>query len=53
MIRFRKGKPVGIYYSQHVDGKAWSWNDSTISKLGDRVGETSVSPNVEHVPNPQ
>lgn len=37
MVRFRDGKPVGIYYSQHVDGEGYDWNDAAVSKAGDRV----------------
>ncbi|KAF4978212.1 hypothetical protein FZEAL_5373 [Fusarium zealandicum] len=36
MIRFRKGKPVGIYYSQHVDGQAYNWDDSRVSMTDGR-----------------
>ncbi|KAM5354828.1 hypothetical protein ACJ41O_001474 [Fusarium nematophilum] len=36
MIRFRDGKPVGIFYSQHVDGRAFEWDDPEISKLDGR-----------------
>lgn len=27
MVRFREGKPVGIYFSQHIDGAAYDWDD--------------------------
>ncbi|KAH9231839.1 hypothetical protein K456DRAFT_1895974 [Colletotrichum gloeosporioides 23] len=36
MVRFRDGKPTGIYFSQHVDGAAYDWDDSTISKIDER-----------------
>ncbi|KAH7130944.1 vacuolar protein sorting-associated protein 62 [Dactylonectria macrodidyma] len=36
MIRFRDGKPTGIFYSQHVDGMAYDWDDETISKTDGR-----------------
>ncbi|KAK7423560.1 hypothetical protein QQX98_001018 [Neonectria punicea] len=29
MVRFRNGEPIGIYYSQHVDGEAYDWADAT------------------------
>ncbi|KAJ9130976.1 Vacuolar protein sorting-associated protein 62 [Pleurostoma richardsiae] len=32
MVRFQDGKPVGIFYSQHVDGAAYDWNDPLLSK---------------------
>ncbi|KAJ3541102.1 hypothetical protein NM208_g4764 [Fusarium decemcellulare] len=32
MIRFKDGKPIGIYYSQHVDGAAFDWDDAKVSK---------------------
>jgi len=37
MIRFRNGKPVGIYFSQHRDGKAYDWDDPVLSKTDGRV----------------
>ncbi|KAK1561488.1 vacuolar protein sorting-associated protein 62 [Colletotrichum navitas] len=36
MIRFRDGKPVGIYFSQHVDGSSYSWDDPELSKTDGR-----------------
>ncbi|KXH47425.1 vacuolar protein sorting-associated protein 62 [Colletotrichum simmondsii] len=36
MIRFRDGKPTGIYYSQHVDGASFNWDDSAITKTDGR-----------------
>ncbi|KAF7542384.1 hypothetical protein G7Z17_g11619 [Cylindrodendrum hubeiense] len=36
MVRFRDGKPVGIYYSQHVDGMAYDWDDETVNKTDGR-----------------
>ncbi|KDN71289.1 putative vacuolar protein sorting-associated protein 62 [Colletotrichum sublineola] len=36
MIRFRDGKPVGIYFSQHVDGASYSWDDSELSTTDGR-----------------
>lgn len=41
MVRFKDGKPTGIYLSQHVDGAAYDWDDSKISKIGERVRRTS------------
>lgn len=35
MIRFHNGTPVGMYFSQHVDGEAYQWDDSTLSKTND------------------
>lgn len=37
MIRFRGGKPVGIYYSEHQDGSAYDWDDAALSVEGERV----------------
>ncbi|KAI0177536.1 hypothetical protein BJ166DRAFT_25813 [Pestalotiopsis sp. NC0098] len=36
MIRFRGGKPVGIYYSQHQDGSAYDWDDAALSVEDER-----------------
>ncbi|KAF2845704.1 hypothetical protein T440DRAFT_260367 [Plenodomus tracheiphilus IPT5] len=36
MIRFRDGKPTGIYYSQHGDGRAYEWDDTELSKQDGR-----------------
>ncbi|KAK1624692.1 vacuolar protein sorting-associated protein 62 [Colletotrichum phormii] len=36
MIRFKDGKPTGIYYSQHVDGASFSWDDSALKKADGR-----------------
>ncbi|KAJ4865595.1 vacuolar protein sorting-associated protein 62 domain-containing protein [Trichoderma breve] len=36
MVRFRDGKPTGIYYSQHVSGSAYNWNDKALSMKGGR-----------------
>ncbi|KAK1830649.1 hypothetical protein QBC39DRAFT_105303 [Podospora conica] len=36
MVRFRDGKPTGIYFSQHRDGAAYSWHDSTVTKRDGR-----------------
>ncbi|EXJ77425.1 hypothetical protein A1O3_09651 [Capronia epimyces CBS 606.96] len=37
MIRFKNGKPTGIYFSQHGSGQACKWDDgSCVSKDGDR-----------------
>ncbi|OLN97839.1 putative vacuolar protein sorting-associated protein TDA6-like protein 1 [Colletotrichum chlorophyti] len=36
MIRFRDGKPVGIYFSQHVDGAAYSWDSPKLTKSDGR-----------------
>ena len=37
MIRFRGGKPTGIYYSEHSDGSAYDWDDKTLSIEDERV----------------
>jgi len=38
MIRFKAGKPTGIWFSQHKFGLACSWADEIcFSKKGDRV----------------
>lgn len=37
MVRFRNGKPVGIFYSQHAGGAAYEWNDPTLSITDGRV----------------
>lgn len=37
MVRFRDGKPTGIYYSQHEDGAAYKWDDDTLSIENERV----------------
>lgn len=37
MVRFHNGTPVGIYYSQHVDGMAYDWDDPTVNKTDGRV----------------
>ena len=37
MVRFRKGKPTGIYYSQHRDGAAYGWNDAALTMENERV----------------
>lgn len=42
MVRFRDGKPTGIYFSQHRDGAAYSWDDSTVSKRDGRVSCSSL-----------
>ncbi|RGP70967.1 aat family amino acid transporter [Fusarium sporotrichioides] len=31
MVRFHNGTPVGVYYSQHVDGVGFKWDDSSIN----------------------
>ncbi|KAL6691239.1 hypothetical protein J3F84DRAFT_167744 [Trichoderma pleuroticola] len=36
MVRFRDGKPTGIYYSQHVSGSAYNWNDKALSMKDER-----------------
>jgi hypothetical protein len=40
MVRFRDGKPTGIYYSQHAGGAAYDWNDMTLSMKAGRVCES-------------
>lgn len=42
MVRFRDGKPTGIYFSQHRDGAAYSWDDSTVTKRDGRVSCSSL-----------
>lgn len=37
MIRFRDGKPIGIWYSQHVTGAAYKWDHKALSMKDDRV----------------
>lgn len=37
MVRFRGGKPTGIYFSQHSDGSAYDWNDETLTVENERV----------------
>lgn len=37
MIRFRDGKPRGIYYSQHVTGEVYEWNDKRLTIEAGRV----------------
>lgn len=39
MIRFKDGKPDGIYYSQHLGGAAYQWDDPKVSKVDGRVGD--------------
>lgn len=51
MVRFRDGKPIGIYYSQHVDGKAYGWDDPIISKVDGRVCQASASHYLNARPN--
>ncbi|PTB70116.1 hypothetical protein BBK36DRAFT_1173339 [Trichoderma citrinoviride] len=36
MVRFRDGKPIGIWYSQHVSGAAYDWNHKALSKEDER-----------------
>ncbi|KAH6893365.1 vacuolar protein sorting-associated protein 62 [Thelonectria olida] len=35
MVRFQDGKPIGIYYSQHIDGRGYYWDDSTLNITDD------------------
>lgn len=37
MVRFRDGKPTGIYFSQHSDGAAYKWSDAALSMEDERV----------------
>lgn len=37
MVRFRGGKPVGIYYSQHEGGTAYDWDASELTLEDERV----------------
>lgn len=43
MIRFRNGQPIGIYYSQHRDGKGYVWDARAVSKKDDRVCQMMTS----------
>ncbi|KAG5982253.1 hypothetical protein E4U55_002144 [Claviceps digitariae] len=36
MVRFHRGRPVGIYYSQHEDGAAYAWSDAELSLKDER-----------------
>ncbi|UKZ74667.1 hypothetical protein TrVFT333_002337 [Trichoderma virens FT-333] len=36
MVRFRDGKPTGIFYSQHTSGAAYDWNDKALSMKSGR-----------------
>ncbi|KAK7224104.1 hypothetical protein V2G26_012107 [Clonostachys chloroleuca] len=36
MVRFRDGRPVGVYYSQHRDGRAYDWDEPELSKVDER-----------------
>ncbi|KAF4993078.1 hypothetical protein FGRMN_6693 [Fusarium graminum] len=31
MVRFQNGTPVGVYYSQHIDGVGYKWDDYRIN----------------------
>lgn len=37
MVRFRDGKPNGIYYSQHSGGAAYDWDHADLSMKDGRV----------------
>lgn len=37
MIRFRDGKPTGIYFSQHSGGAAYEWDDTALTVEHERV----------------
>lgn len=37
MVRFRDGKPTGIYFSQHSDGSVYDWSDSALTIENERV----------------
>jgi hypothetical protein len=37
MIRFKDGKPTGIYYSQHAAGRAYDWSSEQLSKENGRA----------------
>lgn len=37
MVRFRNGKPTGIYFSQHSDGSAYDWSDQALTIENERV----------------
>ncbi|ETS74064.1 hypothetical protein PFICI_13930 [Pestalotiopsis fici W106-1] len=32
MVRFRKGRPTGLHFSQHSDGATYDWDDPSLSK---------------------
>jgi len=36
MIRFKNGEPQGIYYSQHVTGEVYKWDDKRLIMEGER-----------------
>jgi hypothetical protein len=42
MIRFRQGKPEGIYYSQHSDGAAYDWSHEGLTIKDGRVRESDL-----------
>jgi hypothetical protein len=48
MIRFKDGEPQGIYYSQHVSGQAFKWNDKKVEKAGLRVCKSIILFNLSH-----
>jgi hypothetical protein len=37
MVRFKHGEPTGIYYSQHVSGEVYKWDDEKLEKDSGRV----------------
>lgn len=37
MVRFKNGEPTGIYYSQHVSGEVYKWDDKKLEKESERV----------------
>lgn len=43
MVRFRNGVPTGIYYSQHEDGAAYSWDAPGLSIQDDRVSHDMLN----------
>lgn len=47
MVRFRNGKPAGIYYSQHRDGAAYDWDDKELTIMDERVCE--YYPSMDHI----
>ncbi|TFA97889.1 Putative vacuolar protein sorting-associated protein TDA6 [Trichoderma ghanense] len=36
MVRFRDGKPIGIWYSQHVSGAAYAWDHKALLMKDER-----------------
>lgn len=43
MIRYVDGEPTGIFYSEHGDGRAYSWDDPKLLTSGGRVSASFFS----------